>query len=169
MIPQPIREWLLDKGSLTTRIRRTCGRDFSVRVLEQTYRPPERSEAALLKVEPGRRCFIRRVYLLCGKVPVVYARTLIPLSTLSGAERRLARLGNRPLGGVLFADPVMRRGRMQISRLGRRHRLFDEALSGSGSAGVSAIWGRRSVFYLHGKRLLVNEVFLPALGSCCAD
>ncbi len=167
-IPQPVRDWLLDRGSLTTRIRRACGRDFSVQVLEQHYARPDYSEAGLLKLEPDRRCFIRRVYLLCGTVPVVYARTVIPLSTLSGAERRLARLGSRPLGGLLFAERGMYRDQIQISRLTRQHRLFHEALCLPGSTGIAAIWGRRSVFYLHGKGLLVNEIFLPTVGAMCS-
>ena len=74
-----------------------------------------------------------------------------------------ARLGTRPLGELLFADPSMRRETMEIAVLGRGTALYRLALRGV-PVRPTAIWGRRSVFRLDRQPLLVNEIFLPGIG-----
>ena len=69
------------------------------------------------------------------------------------------------LGAVLFADPCMRRGVLQISELSSEHPMFAQA-TGRLKRKPKRIWGRRSVFYLGDKPLLVNEIFLPGIKSC---
>ncbi len=103
---------------------------------------------------------VREVELLCDGVPWVFARTLIPASSLTGAARQLTRLGERPLGEVLFTHRQMQRGVTEMARLTPRHRLFADA-SGRLERRVESVWGRRTLFYLAGKPLLVNEIFLP--------
>jgi chorismate--pyruvate lyase len=95
----------------------------------------------------------------------VFARTVIPRDTLVGSNRRLTRLKTRPLGAVLFADPGMERGPVEIARLTPCDRLFPAATRRLASA-PEAIWGRRSLFTLAGKPLLVSEIFLPDIPPC---
>jgi chorismate--pyruvate lyase len=90
----------------------------------------------------------------------VFARTVIPVRTLRGRQRRLARLGTRPLGAALFADPHLKRGEVEIARLAPGDGIYEHAAVQGAADGV---WGRRSVFTLKGKPLLVSEFFLPAL------
>ena len=106
--------------------------------------------------------WVRQVQLLCDGEPWVFARTIVPISTLSGAQRRLAHLGNRPLGAYLFADPGMQRGPVELACIRGKQAMFPEATSGL-DALPAEIWGRRSVFRVGGKPLLVTEVFLPTL------
>jgi chorismate--pyruvate lyase len=107
---------------------------------------------------------VREVELLCDEMPWVFARSVIPATSLRGRARRLGNLGERPLGGVLFADPGLRRGVTQIARLLPRHPLYaaacDHLIEKPGE-----LWGRRSVFFFAGKPLLVNEIFLPAVSA----
>ena len=79
---------------------------------------------------------------------------------MTGRQRQLAHLGNRPLGAALFADATMRRDEVEVACMRPTHRLFDTATAALGES-PEMIWGRRSVFYVGGKPLLVNEVFLP--------
>ena len=122
------------------------------------------NEAVRLGVSPDRMALVRQVYLLCDHRPLVYARTVIPLSTLSGPERHLACLGNRPLGAVLFAAPNMSRDEIEVACIRPGQRIFTRATNAL-AVKPEAIWGRRSVFYLSGKPLLVNEVFLPGIAD----
>lgn len=112
-------------------------------------------------MRPAGRALIRQVQLLCGNRPWVYARTVIPATSMCGRLQRLARLGNRPLGAMLFADPGMRRGRVELARITPGQTLFAAALGHTGRDTPAAIWGRRSVFRIADKPLLVSEVFLP--------
>lgn len=123
------------------------------------------SERRVLRVRRRQLALIREVRLLCDEVPWVFARTVIPRTTLTGSERRLAHLGERPLGAVLFADPRMQRGAVEVARLEPGSGLHHHALQGTDGS-VDALWGRRSVFRLGRKPLLVSEIFLPAVGQC---
>ena len=62
--------------------------------------------------------------------PWVFARTLIPARTLRGRGRRLTRLGSRPLGQVLFADPKVRRDPVEIARIVAGQRMHQRAFAG---------------------------------------
>jgi len=106
--------------------------------------------------------FIREVELHCGNRPWVFARTLIPATTLRGGARRLAHLRNRPLGAVLFADPNVLRGELEVAELLSRHLLFRDAARHL-ERPPGSLWGRRRLFYMDNKPLLVNEIFLPEL------
>ncbi|WP_428634519.1 chorismate--pyruvate lyase family protein [Sedimenticola sp.] len=154
-----IEQWLRDRGSLTARLKSASRCDFRVNVLRQEWACPLDSERRLLGMRRGGIAILREVELLCGGVPWVFARTLIPVRSLQGPARRLALLGERPLGEVLFADPSMRRGITQMARLLPRHALFAAATVHLQQ--VEEIWGRRTLFHLAGKPLLVNEIFLP--------
>lgn len=161
-IPGELRDWLLDADSLTRRILRQCDH-FRVRVAAQYRQRPMLSEAQNLGIRPQVQGLVRQVHLLCNERPWVFARTFIPLKTLHGKERRLAYLGNRPLGAYLFARPDMHRGEIEIACIRAGQPLYELALAGT-SHRPEQIWGRRSIFYLSGKPLLVSEIFLPDLG-----
>jgi len=164
-IPEPDLRWLLDPASLTRRILSVCRGRFRVDVLNQGFRRPHLNELQVLGMRAPDWGFVREVQLLCDEVPWVFARTVIPRHTLTGPHRRLTRLRSRPLGAVLFADPTMRRGPVEIARLTPGDKLYPVAMNRLGPT-APEIWGRRSVFTLSGKPLLVSEIFLPAIPPC---
>ena len=161
-IPADLMYWLLDPTSLTRRLQGLCGSGFHVQVVSQGWARPMRNEAQALNIQRGRYALVRQVRLMCHDHPWVFARTVIPRSTLSGEQRRLAGLGNRPLGAMLFADPGMTRGEMELSRIRPGERLFQQATQGLEKI-PAEVWGRRSLFYLAGKPLLVSEIFIPGM------
>ncbi len=154
--------WLFDTGSLTARLIRHCQRcaagEFRVELLQQSIRLPTLDERNVLNIRNRQHAIIREVKLYCGDAAMVYARTVIPLSTVTGKQRLYANLGNRPLGAMLFADSSMRREQMMVSSLQPGDMLYGRTGERQGK-----VWGRRSVFYVGGKPLLVSEYFLPAL------
>jgi len=110
----------------------------------------------------GHAALIRQVLLCDGEMPLVYARTVIPVSTLQGALRRYANLGERPLGAMLFADRTMRRGEVEVTSALPQRCCNIEQLNELSETN-SVIWGRRSVFRVSEKPILVSEYFLPTL------
>jgi chorismate--pyruvate lyase len=160
-IPADLCDWLLDTASLTLRLQQLCAGRFEVRVLSQQWGRPALNEAQALGMRPECRAIIRQVQLLCDGRPWIYARTVIPVTSLRGRLQRLAKLGTRPLGGVLFADPGMQRGIVELACIRRGEALFRAAMNTTRQR-APAIWGRRSVFTIAGLPLLVSEVFLPA-------
>ena len=166
-VTDELLDWLLDPSSLTRRLQQTCRGQFRVVPVGQYWQRPQLNEAQALGVRPHERCFIREVHLLCDNSPWVFARTVIPVGTLTGNRRRLTRLGKKPLGAVLFADPGMRRSQIEIARLESGQALFETAVAPLVEKPVE-IWGRRSAFFPGKKPLLVSEIFLPEIGygSC---
>ena len=161
-IPVAIKSWLLDRGSLTQRIVEACAGKFRVEVRGQSWQRPLPSELRQLKLRKGSDALVRQVNLLCSELRWVYARTVIPRQTLVGDLRQLANLGSRPLGAFLFAYPGMRRLQMEVARLHAGDELYERALAGL-ELRPSMIWGRRSLFCLKNKPVLVYEIFLPAI------
>ena len=123
---------------------------------------PSADEAKRLKLKSRRYALVREVFLFCGVLPLVYARTVIPLKTLTGRQKQLAYLGDKPLGAFLFSQSCLERDVMELAVLTQGHQIFESA-SQALSDTPEKIWGRRSVFRLKNKPLLVTEVFLPAL------
>jgi chorismate--pyruvate lyase len=159
-MPRALRAWLLDTASLTLRLQQLCPGRFRVRLLSQSWGRPFENEARALGMKPGSLALIRQVQLLCGEQPWVYARTIMPVSSLCGRLQRLAHLGTRPLGGMLFADPGMQRGGVELARLGTGQAMHAAATFHLAPR-PAEIWGRRTVFRLADKPLLVSEIFLP--------
>jgi len=156
MVPDDVSAWLFDGDSLTKRLRKCC-QHFRVELLGQVWQRPMFCERRVLGMDDRGVALIRQVRLYCDGEPKVYARTIMPRASLTGRRRRLARLGGRPLGEMLFRDRTMRRGDMEVAQISPGVWL---------PAGVkhsAYYWGRRSVFIIGNKPLLVNEVFLPPL------
>jgi chorismate--pyruvate lyase len=130
--------------------------------MHQGWMRPLYSEGQVLRLRRGGATLIREVELLCDQSPWVFARTVIPATSLKGSARRLASLGERPLGAVIFSDPKVRRGMTQLARLLPRHPLF-AAATVHVETKPKELWGRRTLFYLSGRPILVNEIFLPEI------
>lgn len=163
-VPPDLLPWLLDSGSLTERLISACPGKFSVRLTGQERQRPLREEADALGLGAGTRAVVRQVQLQCDAQPWVLARTVIPLTTLTGPRRRLMRLGNRSLGAFLFSDPTMSRDPMEVTHL-IAGSFLHAAITVAMAKPPVELWGRRSVFRLNGRPLLVSEFFLPAIAA----
>ena len=158
--------WLADNSSLTQRLIEHCSGVFEVRVKGQRWKAPLLSESRLLGSRAGEYVMVREVELLCDGIPHVYARTLIPKSSLTGRASHLQGLGSKPLGALLFSDPTTRRSAIEYARLVASHRLYQWAMNSMREIDremENELWGRRTLFCYAGKPLLVNEIFLPAI------
>lgn len=155
--------WLGDRGSLTQRVIQCCGvGQFRVRLLHQGWGTPLNSESRILGMRRGMVALVRDVELRCNDCPWVFARTLIPVSSLKGAAQRLTQLGEKPLGAVLFSDPRVIRGATQVACLLPGQPLYQTACNHLAEK-PDRLWGRRTLFYVEKRPLLVNEIFLPTL------
>jgi len=157
-LPDHLQSWLLDPKSLTARLKSQC-QQFRVELLGQRVEICQENEAVLL-ITKGEQVLVREVLLFCDDKPQVFARSLLPLSSLTGNEQVLANLGTQSLGQVIFNNPSLERQSIEVAK-------FDENSSVAKLAcdlqlNVNkALWGRRSTFVLENKPLMVAEVFLP--------
>ncbi|MFO6425172.1 chorismate--pyruvate lyase family protein [Motilimonas sp. KMU-193] len=163
-LPAGLMDWLTDSGSLTARLQANCS-EFQVCVIGQNFSTASEQEQQALALSPHYSMtaehLIREVLLCCDGEPWVYARTVIPASTLTGEEQKLAQLGEQPLGATLFNSPNMTREDLVIAALPESAKIV-EAVKSVVSLPEVGLWGRRSLFHLANKPLLVHEIFLPS-------
>jgi len=161
-LPDSLRAWLFDNASLTQRLRSFCDQELRVEILNQTWASPFLAESKYLELPLGQYAKIRQVYLQCQYQPWIFARTVIPQSTLSTIRYSFARLKERPLGEGLLDAHTLRRNQTKIAQIYPKHTLYQLATKNLNIQPLS-LWGRRSLLYLSRKPILITEVFLPSI------
>jgi chorismate--pyruvate lyase len=156
-VPIHWHEWLADSGSLTERLIDASNGQLSVNIISQTDMLPSYSEADILNANYKVPMFIRQVVLSGQKIPWIFARSAIPLTTLTGKQSSLRDINSKPLGAVLFSDPSMTRAPVQVAHLSAQSFFIPANICPKDEL----VWARRSVFFLEEKPLLVAEIFLP--------
>lgn len=157
-VEEYLLSWLLDPSSLTARLKKHCQK-FRVEVLGQQIEPCHHLEANE-DIKAGEQVLVREVLLYCDDQPQVFARSLLPLRSLTGTEQKLANLGNESLGQVLFNNPELIRKNIKVSSF-EKDSLLQNLIQSLSLKPQPVLWGRRSIFVLHDKPLMVAEVFLP--------
>ncbi|WP_341502706.1 chorismate lyase [Gallaecimonas sp. GXIMD4217] len=147
-VPKAAGNWLLDRGSLTARIKASCDQ-FELTLLEQGR--GELAPAVRLCLGLPQQFYQRQVCLKADGRPWVYG-----LSFWSGEDPRLAGLGDNALGELLFSEPHWQRG--DIVPLQLDASALPAAL---GCRACGPLWGRASRFSQGRRQLWVLEVFLP--------
>ncbi len=137
-VPDAVMQWLDDSRSLTAKLKKKFD-DFAVKVILQTQLKPHQNESDVLGFEGDS--IIREVELLGSGKTMVFARSVIPVTN---DTEDLLSIGSKPLGEILFNDPAIIRGQLQITHTGNT-------------------WGRRSTFTIGTTNLLVSEFFLETL------
>lgn len=157
-----LSDWLYDASSLTARLKKHATH-FSVEVIGQRVEVCSADEA-IGAVKAGEEVLVREVLLYCDGHAQVFARSLLPLSSLTGEQQQLAQLGNQPLGQVLFNHPDLVRHSQQVAKFGADTnvvKLAKQIQGSTRSTSQTELWGRRSMFMVADKPILVAEVFLP--------
>lgn len=147
-LPATVAHWLNDGGSLTQRLR-ALG-EFRVLPSAQHIALADLAERHFLQLPPRHWALIREVTLTVNAHPMVAARSVLPLPSLQGKNRRLGQLGSRSLGHELYRHPAAYRDQVWVRY-------------GSPRQGLPPCWGRLSRFIKRDQPLLVAEYFLPAL------
>ena len=175
--PRIWQDWLSDTGSLTQKIEISIGQKLEVKILSDCRQNLIYDESRFFNFKI-HRCRVREVLLCKNSTPLVMARSIIPISSSSGTNQDVLRLGKKPLGAVLFARnkngkrnafefrrqylyPKNKAVR-EMARLGQSTPLWQTCYKKYNDLPLSP-WGRRTLYKLKGRPILVSEVFLPAL------
>ena len=157
-LPEPVQSWTYESGSLTQRLRNYYGSGVGVKVLLQCWKTPYLTERRLLNIPSHQYVLTREVLLHIKGKPLILARTVIPRDTVKTAKSNLSKLGSRPLGEIIFSYPKLERIAMGVTMIQLptwKSDLLDQvSINGR-------IWGRRTVYGIANKHMLVSEFFLP--------
>lgn len=155
-----LRRWLLWQGLLTAALRAACGESFRLQVLRQVTTVLDDNARALLDVA-DEHALCREIVMGDQTHSYVFARTLVPLATLS-AHPWLATLGEASLGERLRQVDGLAREAFGYAQLAPG----DAQLAGLVPPTQRPVWARRSVFQLTGGPLCVFEAFMPDITRC---
>ena len=130
----------------------------------QGLRRPISDERFVLARRTRSRVLVREVILHCGR----HAGRVRAFRGCAPRPRRTrgaacARLGNRPLGAALFADPRIERYPLRHAQDRPPSRAAPARCAQLFGKPSAALWARRSLFRLHDSPILVTEVFLPEI------
>ncbi|MGZ5010625.1 MAG: chorismate--pyruvate lyase family protein [Methylobacter sp.] len=157
-LPENVQSWTYESESLTQRLRDYYGDAIGVKILLQQWNTPFLSERRLLKLHENRYSLIREVLLHADGKPLILARTVIPAKTVKVAKSNLAHLGSRPLGEVIFSYPKLERIEMDVTLIDLPTWTQPAIAEGHIDQPIS---GRRTVYAIANRQMLVSEFFLP--------
>ena len=121
------------------------------------------SESRALGIKPRHLGHVREITMGTKNEHWLFARTVIPMNTLKGNAKRLARMNGTPLGRVLFGQINAKRVQMSLDIVFVEDLILSENmdLSGFNVPEDFPLWQRRSIFELESGPLLIIETFLP--------
>jgi chorismate--pyruvate lyase len=156
-----IRSWLIGKGLLTMRVKQACGERYVLRLVDQWTGLLNAGHKAALRCEDNAGLF-RDIEMCCGDNVWVFGQSVVPDSTLS-AHPWLAELGDLELGETLNDLSGVERSSYEyawlpLSELATARALREAQIKPAG------LWARRSRITLRSAPMLIQELFLPAMG-----
>jgi chorismate--pyruvate lyase len=156
-----VRPWLIGKGLLTKRLKAVCGEHFSLRLIELRSELISPANKLALGVRDAA-ALVREVEMYFDDRLWVFAQTIMPDSTLS-AHPWLAELGDAALGETMNDLSALERSSFEYAWLPAADALCTRALH-TAEITPPGLWARRSTWTLRGAPLLVQDVFMPAMG-----
>jgi chorismate--pyruvate lyase len=148
---------LTEQGSLTDLFTLLMGNTPKLTCLSQGRGPIDRIESHILGLRPRIFAHIREITMGTENANWLFARTVIPMETLTGTAKRLKHINNTPLGKVLFGSLNADRSQMHVElttaeEVGLELPNVDKDFP---------LWQRQSIFELDYGPLLISEVLLP--------
>jgi chorismate lyase len=156
-----VRSWLIGKGLLTQRIKAVCGERFSLRLVDQWTGLLNSAQQSALRSPDGAGLF-RDVEMFHGETVWVFGQTIVPDSTLC-SHPWLAELGDSALGETLSGLSGVERSSYEYAWLPVHDAVTARALRDA-ELKPAGLWARRSRVSLRRAPLLIQELFLPAIG-----
>jgi chorismate--pyruvate lyase len=138
-------------------------RDLGARLIEQRLGFLNREQQERVAA-PSSSCLVRDEMLGAPAHPRVFVEALVPDCTLE-LHPWLAELGDAALGATLVAAGGLEQGAFEFAPLPASHPLAARALAGLALT-PATLWARRACYALRGRRLLIQEVFLPEPAPC---
>ncbi|WP_375671082.1 chorismate lyase [Bartonella sp. SD1336NMGDW] len=138
-IPENIRNWLMESGSMTLRLKKYCT-CLQIQPQRECFITRDKLTDEAEHLPESARYWLREIILMGDNKPWLLGRTVIPQETLLH-NQALMHLGTVPLGHYLFNHDQLTRDYIHIGQ-------------------QDVLWARRSRLRLTGKPLLLTELFL---------
>ncbi len=157
-----LRRWLIDTGVLSVQMKAICGKGFALRMVDQSTRLLSSSHRLGLRADDNAGLF-REVEIARADQVWVFAQTVAPDSTLC-LHPWLAELGDAALDETLLGLSGVARGSYEYAWVPVSEPSLAARALRRAEVKPGGLWARRVRVTLRGAPLLMQEVFLPAVG-----
>ena len=152
-----LNDWVKDKGSLSNRIKSIAL--FEITELKTSPIKIFNNEKAFFGKKKESDLYLREVLIFANKIPVIYARTVIPKKYLRGFWREIKRLRNSLLSEIVFDKKDIVRSDFVFNELSINDNLTKRL--NLLSINYQSILVERQSYFMHGREnVLLTEVFL---------
>lgn len=136
------KSWLLEKGPITKRIKSV--KKFRLELIQDKVANVEKVDKTFINSK-SRKIRVREVVLFGNTKPMVFARTIIPNTTIEKGFAELGTLGESPLGDILFKKDIFIKENVAYASFSHEKKIF---------------WGRKTKYTVKDLPFSVMEVFL---------
>jgi chorismate--pyruvate lyase len=155
-----LNPWVKDKGSLSNKIINIM--PFRIKELKGRHIKAFNDEKVFFQKKNTGDLYIREALIFADKLPIVYARTVIPKKYLRGFWGRVKNLKNSPLSEIVFNKKYILRSNFVFKNLSDNDELT-KRLNAYKIFERGRIMARKSVFNHRGQKALLTEVFLSSI------
>ena len=155
-----LNPWVKDMGSLSNKIINIM--PFRIKELKGRHIKAFNDEKVFFQKKNTGDLYIREALIFADKLPIVYARTVIPKKYLRGFWGRVKNLKNSPLSEIVFNKKYILRSNFVFKNLSDNDELT-KRLNAYKIFERGRIMARKSVFNHRGQKALLTEVFLSSI------
>ncbi|MDA9210727.1 chorismate lyase [Methylophilaceae bacterium] len=155
-IDSKLKLWLLDMKSLSYRIRSIAKLEIiPVKTSVKNIFLNEKKELGNIKSE---HLYLREVLIYADKLPIMYARTALPLKYLRGFWHKIKKLNNKPLADIVFERKMIKRSDFKFKKPSINDE-FSRKVTILNLKNIKILATRQSTFQNKNKKVVLTEVF----------
>ena len=158
-INSKLKYWLLDTKSLSYRIRSIA--KLEIIPVETRGSNIFVNEKKVFDNIKSEHLYLREVLIYADRLPIMYARTILPSKYLRGFWHKIRSLNNKPLADIVFERMIIR-SRFKFKKpsindnFSKRIKMFD-------LKNTKILATRQSTFKNKNEKVLLTEVFFNNL------
>jgi len=155
-IDNKLKFWLLDVKSVSYRIRNIAKLEIiPVETGASNFFPNEKKVFGNIK---SGHLYLREVLIYADKLPIMYARTVLPSKNLRGFWHKIKKLNNKPLADIVFEKKTIIRSNFKFKKPSNNDN-FSRKIKMFNLKNTKILATRQSTFENKNKKVLLTEVF----------
>jgi len=155
-IESKLKFWLLDMKSLSYRIRNIA--KLEIVPIQARTSKIFLNENKIFGFKKSEHLYLREVLIYADKLPIMYARTILPSRCLRGFWHKIRKLNNKPLADIVFRTNHINRSRFKFKKPSINDD-FTKRIATFDLKNTNILATRQSIFKNRNEKVLLTEVF----------
>ena len=155
-IEHKLKFWLLDMKSLSYRIRNIA--KLEIIPVKKNVSNIFQNEKKVFGGIKSEHLYLREVLIYADKLPIMYARTVLPSKYLRGFWHKIKKLNNKPLADIVFEKKMIIRSDFKFKKPSNND-SFSRKIKIFNLKNTKILATRQSTFRYKNEKALLTEVF----------